>query len=78
MVYLKYLITQSAFEIKTKAMKQLQIMYEMRHENVNPFLGCLADPGSPALVWEMCTRGSLTDVVDAPRRHKAPPPGPTP
>ncbi|CAN8020881.1 unnamed protein product [Ixodes persulcatus] len=63
MVYLKYLITQSAFEIKTKAMKQLQTMYEMRHENVNPFLGCLADPGSPALVWEMCTRGSLTDVL---------------
>lgn len=38
-------------------------MYEMRHENVNPFLGCLADPVQPALVWEMCTRGSLTDVL---------------
>ncbi|XP_077514956.1 retinal guanylyl cyclase 1 isoform X2 [Amblyomma americanum] len=63
MVYLKYLIVQTAFEIKTKAMKQLQIMYEMRHENINSFLGCLADPSQPALVWEMCTRGSLTDVL---------------
>ncbi|KAL1437186.1 hypothetical protein MTO96_049169 [Rhipicephalus appendiculatus] len=62
-VYLKYLIVHSAFEIKTKAMKQLQIMYEMRHENINSFLGCLADPSQPALVWEMCTRGSLTDVL---------------
>ncbi|XP_070388032.1 retinal guanylyl cyclase 1-like isoform X1 [Dermacentor albipictus] len=62
-VYLKYLIVHSPFEIKTKAMKQLQTMYEIRHENVNPFLGCLADPSQPALVWEMCTRGSLTDVL---------------
>ncbi|KAH7984832.1 hypothetical protein HPB49_025688 [Dermacentor silvarum] len=38
-------------------------MYEMRHENINPFLGCLADPSQPALVWEMCTRGSLNSVL---------------
>ncbi|XP_064455640.1 retinal guanylyl cyclase 2-like [Ornithodoros turicata] len=62
-VYLKYLIVHSTFEIKTKSMKQLQIMYEIRQENVNPFLGCLADPVQPALVWEMCTRGSLMDVL---------------
>lgn len=35
----------------------------MRHENLNPLIGCLTDPTRPALVWEWCSRGSLEDVL---------------
>lgn len=32
---------------------------EVRHENVNPFIGCYTDPMSPALIYDYCTRKSL-------------------
>ena len=34
-------------------------MREMRHENINPFIGCFIDPLKPSLVWEYCSRKSL-------------------
>ncbi len=34
-------------------------MRELRHENVNPFIGCFIDPLRPSLVMEHCTRKSL-------------------
>lgn len=62
-VYLKYLVITSPFMLKRKAMQQLCTTYELRNENLNPFLGCLADSQRPALVWEYCSRGSLYDVL---------------
>lgn len=41
---------------------QLQL-HGLRHENLNPLLGCLMEPSRPALVWEWCSRGSLEDVL---------------
>ncbi|XP_022246237.1 retinal guanylyl cyclase 2-like isoform X2 [Limulus polyphemus] len=64
MVHLKHFITATTFEVKTKAMNQLLQMYELRHENINPFLGCMADPQEPVLVWEHCSRGSLANVLE--------------
>jgi len=32
---------------------------ELRHENVNPFVGCYVDILRPALVYEFCQRRSL-------------------
>ncbi|XP_022258419.1 retinal guanylyl cyclase 2-like [Limulus polyphemus] len=63
MVHLKHFYTTTTFEMKAKAMNQLLQIYELRHENINPFLGCLSDPQQPALVWEHCSRGSLADVL---------------
>ncbi|XP_076356799.1 retinal guanylyl cyclase 2-like [Tachypleus tridentatus] len=63
MVHLKYFSTTTTFEVKTKTMNHLLQMYDLRHENINPFLGCMADPQEPALVWEHSSRGSLADVL---------------
>ncbi|XP_076370837.1 retinal guanylyl cyclase 2-like [Tachypleus tridentatus] len=63
MVHLEHFYTTTTFEVKAKAMNQLLQIYELRHENINPFLGCLSDPQQPALVWEHCSRGSLADVL---------------
>lgn len=38
-------------------------IHGLRHENLNPLLGCLPDSPRPALVWEWCSRGSLEDVL---------------
>lgn len=38
-------------------------MKDMRHENINPFLGFFHDCGVFAIVTEFCSRGSLEDLV---------------
>lgn len=32
---------------------------DLRHENLNPYVGFLVDPERPAIVTEYCSRGSL-------------------
>ncbi|XP_054270745.1 retinal guanylyl cyclase 2-like [Macrosteles quadrilineatus] len=64
LVQLKPLPPQgSAYELKSKALDVLVMVHGLRHENVNPLLGCLVDPSRPTLVWEWCSRGSLEDVL---------------
>ncbi|KAL4721453.1 hypothetical protein ACJJTC_005422, partial [Scirpophaga incertulas] len=62
-VFMKYLPT-SSLELKRKATDVLLVMQSLRHENINPFIGCLCTV-RPALVWEHCSRGSLEDVLVA-------------
>lgn len=38
-------------------------MKDMRHENVNPFMGFFHDCGVFAIVTEYCSRGSLEDLL---------------
>ncbi|XP_055066934.2 retinal guanylyl cyclase 2 isoform X2 [Misgurnus anguillicaudatus] len=40
-----------------------ELMKDMRHENVNPFLGFFHDCGVFAIVTEFCSRGSLEDLL---------------
>ncbi|XP_076640642.1 retinal guanylyl cyclase 2 isoform X3 [Halictus rubicundus] len=51
------------FELKSKAMDVLVVMHGLRHENLNPLIGCLNEPTRPCLVYEYCSRGSLEDVL---------------
>lgn len=36
---------------------------DLRHENLNPYVGFLADPFRPSIVMEYCSRGSLHDII---------------
>ncbi|XP_023248641.1 retinal guanylyl cyclase 2 [Copidosoma floridanum] len=63
LVQLKLLPVQSTFELKSKAMDQLVVIHGLRHENLNPLIGCLTEPNRPCLVYEYCSRGSLEDVL---------------
>lgn len=38
-------------------------MKDLRHENVNPFLGFFSDCSMFAVVTEHCSRGSLQDLL---------------
>ncbi|KAK3546171.1 hypothetical protein QTP70_025149 [Hemibagrus guttatus] len=40
-----------------------ELMKDMRHENVNPFMGFFHDCGVFAIVTEYCSRGSLEDLL---------------
>lgn len=53
----------SGCELKAKAVEFLVLLHGLRHENLNPLIGCLAEPPRAALVSEYCARGSLQDVL---------------
>ncbi|KAK9879677.1 hypothetical protein WA026_006738 [Henosepilachna vigintioctopunctata] len=53
----------SGGEIKDKAIELLLLLHGLRHENLNPLIGCLAEAPRAALVSEYCARGSLQDVL---------------
>lgn len=38
-------------------------MREVRHDNLLPFIGASADPGSVYLLTGYCARGSLEDIL---------------
>ncbi|XP_063836613.1 retinal guanylyl cyclase 1 [Ostrinia nubilalis] len=61
-VHMKYLPTNAPLELKRKATDVLLVMQSLRHENLNPFIGCLCEL-RPALVFDHCGRGSLEDVL---------------
>ncbi|XP_043283814.1 retinal guanylyl cyclase 2 isoform X2 [Venturia canescens] len=63
LVQLKELPSQGTFELKSKAMDVLVMVHGLRHENLNPLIGCLTEPTRPCLVSEYCSRGSLEDVL---------------
>ncbi|XP_045509036.1 uncharacterized protein LOC123704653 isoform X2 [Colias croceus] len=62
-VHMKYFPT-TVLELKRKAIDILLVMQSLRHENLNPFIGGLCEV-RPALVFELCSRGSLEDVLVA-------------
>ncbi|XP_054603442.2 retinal guanylyl cyclase 2 [Nothobranchius furzeri] len=61
--WLKRLPNGKFGNINPKTSDVFQLMKDMRHENVNPFLGFFHDCGVFAIVTEFCSRGSLEDLL---------------
>ncbi|MBN3318561.1 GUC2F cyclase, partial [Atractosteus spatula] len=49
--------------ITPKTSDVFEMMKDLRHENVNPFLGFFHDCGVFAIVTEFCSRGSMEDLL---------------
>ncbi|XP_037809877.1 uncharacterized protein LOC119602434 isoform X1 [Lucilia sericata] len=63
LVQLKEVPLNGSNELKAKAMDLLVMAHGLRHENINPLIGWLADPSRTAMVFDYCSRGSLQDVL---------------
>ncbi|XP_033149896.1 retinal guanylyl cyclase 2 isoform X1 [Drosophila busckii] len=63
LVQLKEIQLNGSAELRSKAMDLLVMAHGLRHENINPLVGWLADPNRTALVFDYCSRGSLQDVL---------------
>ncbi|XP_053241410.1 retinal guanylyl cyclase 2-like [Podarcis raffonei] len=62
-VWLKKLESGATSDLRQRTASLLSQMKDVRHENVNPFLGLLSDGGLSAIVMEFCSRGSLEDLL---------------
>ncbi|CAF4761765.1 unnamed protein product, partial [Rotaria sp. Silwood2] len=49
--------------LRTKVMRELRQLKDLRHENLNTFLGLFIDQNAPALVFEYGDRGSLEILI---------------
>ncbi|XP_071619560.1 retinal guanylyl cyclase 2 isoform X2 [Heliangelus exortis] len=62
-VWLKKIETRDNQNLRQSSTSILRKMKDLRHENVNLFLGFFSDCGIFAIVTEYCTRGSLEDLL---------------
>ncbi|KAK3555354.1 hypothetical protein QTP86_014943 [Hemibagrus guttatus] len=61
--WLKRLPSGHFRSINPKTSDVFELMKDIRHENLNPFLGFFHDRGIFAIVTEFCSRGSLEDLL---------------
>ncbi|XP_078137945.1 retinal guanylyl cyclase 2, partial [Centroberyx gerrardi] len=61
--WLKRLPLGSFRGLNPKTSDVFDLMKDIRHENVNPFLGFFHDCGVFAIVTEFCSRGSMEDLL---------------
>ncbi|KAL5107808.1 Retinal guanylyl cyclase 2 [Taenia crassiceps] len=54
-----------SISLKAKMVEHLRTLRELRHENVNLFIGCYVDADSFSFVYEECSRGSLRSVLSS-------------
>lgn len=51
-------------DISREVMKEMRLLRELRHDNVNSFIGACVQPTSLLLVTDYCAKGSLYDIIE--------------
>ncbi|XP_020815689.1 receptor-type guanylate cyclase Gyc76C [Drosophila serrata] len=51
-------------DISREIMKEMRLLRELRHDNINSFIGASVEPTRILLVTEYCAKGSLYDIIE--------------
>ncbi|GFY70260.1 guanylate cyclase 32E, partial [Trichonephila inaurata madagascariensis] len=57
-------LKKKSVDITRKMKKELKFMRDLRHDNLNPFIGACVDPPNICIVTEYCAKGSLKDILE--------------
>lgn len=64
MVRIKELTFSRKKDISRDVMKEMRLLRELRHDNVNSFIGACVQPTKLYLVTDYCAKGSLYDIIE--------------
>lgn len=51
-------------DISRDIMKEMRLLRELRHDNINSFVGACIEPMRTLLVTDYCAKGSLYDIIE--------------
>ncbi|KAK6638155.1 hypothetical protein RUM44_008583 [Polyplax serrata] len=57
-------VKKKSIDMTRTMKKELKIMRDLRHENLNPFIGACTDAPNICIITEYCSRGSLRDILE--------------
>uniref|UniRef100_A0A8D8RBI4 Guanylate cyclase n=1 Tax=Cacopsylla melanoneura TaxID=428564 RepID=A0A8D8RBI4_9HEMI len=57
-------IPKKSVDITRAMKKELKIIRDLRHDNLNGFIGACTEPPNICIVTEYCARGSLKDIME--------------
>lgn len=51
-------------DVSREVMKEMRLLRELRHDNINSFIGACVEPMRIVLVTDYCAKGSLYDIIE--------------